>query len=60
MPPGGKPQLSTAQLAVLNWWLATGAKTDATTLGELKPAPEMLRKIQAAAPTGASRPSEAR
>lgn len=54
MPPGGKPQLSPAQLAVVKWWLDAGAKTDGTALTELKPSPEMLRHIQASTATPSS------
>jgi uncharacterized membrane protein len=45
MPPEGKPQLSPAQLAVLNWWLDAGAPTDKS-LGELQPPPEILLAIK--------------
>lgn len=60
MPPGGKPQLSTAQLAVVKWWLDSGAKTDGTVLNELKPTPEILRHIQASAMTPSSTRAEAK
>jgi len=48
MPPDGKPQLSEVQLAVVRWWLNAGAQTDATTLGDLKPSPEILQSIRSA------------
>lgn len=60
MPPGGKPQLSAAQLAVMKWWLDSGAKTDGTVLSELKPTPEILRHIQASTATVSSGPAEAK
>ncbi len=52
MPPDGKPQLSAAQLTVIRWWLDAGAPTDQP-LSELKPTPEILQSIQAAAATPA-------
>jgi len=54
MPPGGKPQLSPAQLTIMKWWLDAGAPTEKK-LRELKPTAEILRAIQsaAAAPTAA-------
>jgi len=45
MPPDGKPQLSKDQLAVLNWWLDSGAPTDKT-IQDLNPTPETLKAIQ--------------
>lgn len=46
MPPEGKPQFSPAQLAVLNWWLATDKQTQPVTLHELHPSSEILQTIQ--------------
>ena len=47
MPPDGKPQLSTNQLAIINWWLNAGAPTDKK-IQDLNPTPEMLKVIQSA------------
>ena len=44
MPPAEKPQLSPAQIAILDWWLDTGASGDKT-VGELNPTAEMLGHI---------------
>ena len=41
MPPAGKPQLTTSEIALLKWWVNAGApKTN--TLGRLVPPPEVL------------------
>ncbi len=48
MPPAGKPQLSETQLAVVYWWLDAGARSDQTTLAELRPSAELLQQIQTA------------
>jgi len=45
MPPDGKPQPSTNQLAVINWWLDGGAPTDKK-IQDLSPTPEILKAIQ--------------
>ena len=45
MPPEGKPQLSTNQLAVIHWWLQSGAPTDKK-IQELSPTPDILKAIQ--------------
>jgi mono/diheme cytochrome c family protein/uncharacterized membrane protein len=45
MPPDGKPQLSTNQLAIINWWLESGAPTDKK-IQDLSPTPEILKAIQ--------------
>ncbi|HNQ74561.1 MAG TPA: hypothetical protein PKN95_13285 [Verrucomicrobiota bacterium] len=47
MPPDGKPQPSSAQLAVLNWWLKSNRQTQPVTLRELEPGPEILQAIRA-------------
>lgn len=60
MPPGGKPQLSPDQLAVLKWWLDAGAKTDGTTLNELKAAPEILQTIKTLTATPATKEAPVR
>ncbi len=57
MPPEAKPQLSTDQLAVINWWLDAGAPTDKP-IQELKPTPEMLRTIEAIVGAPASGPAQ--
>ncbi len=41
MPPAGKPQLSRAELARLQWWINAGAPVT-NRLGELRPPPEVL------------------
>jgi len=51
MPPDGKPQLSEAQLAVINWWLDAGTPTDKT-VQDLQPTPEMLKLIEALVSAG--------
>lgn len=53
MPPDGKPQLSEAQLAVINWWLDAGAPFDKT-FQDLKPSSEILKAIESLAGTPAS------
>lgn len=52
MPPDGKPQLSEAHLAVINWWLEAGAPVDKT-VQELQPTPEVLKLIEALVSAGA-------
>jgi len=45
MPPEAKPQLSTNQLTVINWWLDAGAPTDKT-IQELSPTSEVFQMIE--------------
>ncbi len=45
MPPEGKPQPSSADIAVLRWWLQAGAPTNQT-IAELKPPPDISRLLQ--------------
>ena len=59
MPPAGKPQPSKAQLAVLRWWLDSGAPTDKI-LADLKPPTDILETIQSVATSPASVPSESK
>jgi len=47
MPPDGKPQPTPSEIAALEWWIESGAPAEKT-VGELKPAPEMLRVLKAA------------
>jgi len=42
MPPDGKPQLTLAEIAALQWWIDCGAPGDKT-VGDLKPGPEVQR-----------------
>lgn len=44
MPPAEKPQLTPAQIAILSWWLDSGASGEKT-VGELKPSTEILGHI---------------
>ena len=46
MPPNGKPQLSADEIAVLKWWVDSGA-SGTKTLAELAPPPEVLKTINA-------------
>ncbi len=41
MPPDGKPQLTSAELALLKWWINVGAP-ETNTLGQLQPPAEIL------------------
>ena len=47
MPPEGKPQLTSAEITALQWWIDCGAPP-AKTVGDLKPGPEVLRILGAA------------
>lgn len=44
MPPGGKPQLTTDEIALLKWWIDTGA-SGSNTVAELQPPPDVLKLI---------------
>jgi uncharacterized membrane protein len=46
MPPAGKPQLTTAEISVLQWWVAAGAP-ETNTLNQLAPPPEVLAALSA-------------
>lgn len=56
MPPDGKPQLPPDHLAILNWWLDTGAPTDKK-LQELMPSPEIRKALESIAGAPASSPA---
>jgi len=43
MPPEGKPQPTLEQIALLQWWLDSGASTN-DTFSELQPQPEIVAK----------------
>lgn len=55
MPPDGKPQLTPAQLSVINWWLDAGAPTDKT-LADLNPPPEIMQALESPSPETAPGP----
>lgn len=57
MPPGGKPQLTAAQVTLVKWWLDAGAPIDGT-VSDLKPTPEIMAAITSSAPGGASPATE--
>jgi len=44
MPPDGKPQLTRAELTILQWWIDAGAP-ETNTLGELRPPSEVLAAL---------------
>lgn len=44
MPPAGKPQPKAGELAVLEWWIATGAQERAT-VGSLNPPPAVRKQL---------------
>ena len=44
MPPAGKPQLSAGQIAVLEWWVNSGA-SETNTLAELQPPLDVYQDI---------------
>ena len=46
MPPDGKPQPTTDELALLSWWVDAGAPADKT-VAELNPPEDILRLIGA-------------
>lgn len=46
MPPAGKPQLTAAEITVLQWWVAAGAP-ETNTLDQLAPPPEVLAALSA-------------
>ncbi|MDA7672845.1 hypothetical protein N8615_00455 [Verrucomicrobiales bacterium] len=55
MPPEKKPQLTKEEIAVLDFWIRSGAKTDAT-IAQLKPSAEvdaMIKVVIANPPKGA-------
>lgn len=45
MPPKGKPQLTPDQIALLGWWVATGAKEKAK-IKDLNPPPRLLEALR--------------
>jgi YHS domain-containing protein/uncharacterized membrane protein len=46
MPPDGKPQPSAENIALLEWWIKTGASGDKT-VAELKPPPQVQKVLAA-------------
>jgi len=48
MPPEGKPQPTSDELAVLAWWIDAGAAPDKS-LAELNPPEDIARLVQALA-----------
>ena len=44
MPPDGKPQPTTAEIGLLQWWIDAGAR-ESGTVGSLKPTPEILSQL---------------
>jgi uncharacterized membrane protein len=46
MPPAGKPQLTAAEITVLQWWVAAGAP-ETNTLDQLAPPPEVIAALSA-------------
>lgn len=46
MPPDGKPQLTRAELTLLQWWIAAGAP-ETNTLSQLQPPPAVLAALSA-------------
>ncbi len=46
MPPEGKPQLTSDEIALLQWWVDTGASADKK-VAELKPSPIVERMLAA-------------
>lgn len=57
MPPEGKPQPSTADIALVEWWINTGASATKT-VAELKPTATVARLLEARFETGAKVPKE--
>lgn len=47
MPPGGKPQLTAGEIALLKWWIDAGAP-ETKTMAELRPPPDILKIVSAA------------
>jgi uncharacterized membrane protein len=46
MPPAGKPQLTAAEIQLLQWWVAIGAP-ETNTLDRLQPPPEIIAALAA-------------
>jgi hypothetical protein len=46
MPPAGKPQLTTNEIALLKWWIDAGA-AETKTVAELQPPREILQILAA-------------
>jgi uncharacterized membrane protein len=46
MPPNGKPQPSSDEIALLEWWINAGA-SNAKKIGELKPSPRVTQIVAA-------------
>ncbi len=44
MPPSGKPQLTTGEIQLLQWWVAAGAP-ETNTLNQLQPPPEIIAAL---------------
>jgi mono/diheme cytochrome c family protein len=57
MPPEGKQQLSTSDIALLQWWIDSGAPTNAT-VAQLKPPQNITRILQARLGTPGPAPRE--
>jgi len=55
MPPNGKPQPANDDLALLQWWIDSGAPTNAN-VGQLKPTPKIAQIL--AAKFGLPKPEE--
>jgi len=45
MPPAGRPQPSSDEIAILSWWIDAGAPTDKT-IATLKPTPAVFRALE--------------
>jgi hypothetical protein len=46
MPPEGKPQPTTDEISLLQWWIHSGA-AEKSKVGELRPSPKILANLQA-------------
>lgn len=44
MPPGGKPQLSAGEVAILKWWIDAGCR-ETNILNQLQPPPEIIAAL---------------
>lgn len=47
MPPAGKPQLTAGEIALLKWWVATGAR-ETDSIADLQPPPGVLKILSTA------------
>jgi hypothetical protein len=46
MPPAGKPQPAPEEIALLKWWVESGA-SETKAVVELQPPPELLKALNA-------------